>query len=122
MFNILIYHVPVNRFSQFFIYFQKTGEILPPSGRGKPLPIHSRFNFIKMLRPRFQVCRHGRMDIGHDRIFLPDCIIGFHINFFNSVQRCNIKFPDGFVIFRRISGRHNNPAAGNPVAAKSLVL
>ena len=62
------------------------------------------------------------MDAASVRVLLPHAEILFDVDFFDAVERYHVKFPHGFVVFRRISGRHNNPAAGNPVAAKSLVL
>ena len=62
------------------------------------------------------------MDILPDCILLPHLVVRLHINFFNAIQGYYIKFPDRFIVFRRISGSSNHPAVRNFVASKGFAL
>ena len=55
-------------------------------------------------------------------IFLPHPEIFFHLDPTDSVQCNHIKFPYGFIVFRRISRCHNDPSFRNFLISKRLSL
>ena len=112
----------VDRKIQDFITFQHCRQILPAACRYKTLFIRFLRNRIKMVTVCHKVRCHSTVDLIFLCIGNPRGKLRKHLDLPHTVKRCHIKFPHRFIIFRRISGRHNNPAAGNPVAAKSLVL
>ena len=55
-------------------------------------------------------------------VFFPDIKFRLYGDFFHTVQSHDVKIPDGFVIFRRVSCRHNDPAIWNRMVSKGLAL
>ena len=62
------------------------------------------------------------MDPGLYRVFPPYAVIRLHLNFLYTVQGNHVEFPNGFVVLRRVSCCHDNPALGNWVIAEGLAL
>ena len=55
-------------------------------------------------------------------VFLPNVKIRLHGNFFHTVQRHHIEIPDRFVVLRRISCCHDDPAFRNRMISEGLAL
>ena len=55
-------------------------------------------------------------------IFLPGSKIRFHLDLFHTVQSYYIKFPHGFIVFRRISRCHDDPAFRNLMISEGFTL
>ena len=107
---------------QDFITFQHCRQILPAACCHKTL-------FIRLLRNRIKmvtVCRKIRCHSTVDLIFLcigkPHGKLGNHLDLPHTVKRCHIKFPHRFIIFRRISGGHDQPVIRDVLIAEFFVL
>ena len=72
------------------------------------------------------VCRKVRCHGAVDLIFLcvgePDGKLRKHLDLPHTVKRCHIKFPHRFIIFRRISGGHDQPVIRDVLIAEFFVL
>ena len=62
------------------------------------------------------------MDAASVRVLLPHAEILFDVDFFDAVERYHVKFPHGFVVFRRISGRYDHPSGRQLLVAEGLAL
>ena len=62
------------------------------------------------------------MDIRLLRVLFPDLKIRLHIDLFDAVQGRDIKFPHGFIVFRRVSCCHDHPSFRYFLIAKCLSL
>ena len=62
------------------------------------------------------------MDIRLLRVLFPDLKIRLHIDLFDAVQGRDIKFPHGFIVFRRVSCCHDDPAIRDLMISESLIL
>ena len=120
--DILGNHLPVTGDSQLFINRQKSGQILPASGGRKDRTIHRSLHLAEILGPGRKVGQDGRMDLHPHRILLPYGEIRLHKDLLHPVQGRDIKLPDGFIKFRRISRRRDDPAVGDLMVPKGLIL
>ena len=55
-------------------------------------------------------------------VFLPDTVISLHINSADTIQGYHIKLSDRFVVLRRVSGCHNDPAFRDLLITKHFPL
>ena len=55
-------------------------------------------------------------------VFLPRVEVFLHIDFPDSVERCNVKIAHGFIVLRRIAGGHNEEPFRQMVCSERLVL
>ena len=55
-------------------------------------------------------------------IFLPDVVIRLHLDALEPVQRHDVEFMHGVVVFRRVACRHHNPAVRHAMPPEYLVL
>ena len=62
------------------------------------------------------------MNAGLVGVLLPHAEIRLHGNPLHAVQRGHVKLTHGFIVLRRIACGHDDPAAGDFVAAKGLCL
>ena len=72
------------------------------------------------------VCHKVRCHGAVDLIFLcvgePDGKLGKHLDLPHTVKRCHIKFPHRFIVFRRISGGHDQPVIRDVLIAEFFLL
>ena len=120
--DILADHFPVRPFSQLFIYIQKLGKILPPSGSGKHPSVNTGFHTVKIFSPDIQIRKHRRVDPRLIGIFFPDAEIFPDVDLLYPVQSHHVKVPDRFIVLRRISRSHNDPAGRHLLVSESLAL
>ena len=120
--DILADYLPVRPFSQLFIYIQKLGKILPSSGGGKHSPVNTGFHTVKVFSPDIQIGKHRRVDPCLIGIFFPDSEIFPHIDLLYPVQSHHVKVPDRFIVLRRISRSHNDPAGRHLLVSEGLAL
>ena len=122
MLQILHYKFHIDLVTETFVCFYHLGQILPASGRNENLAVNRGPHIIEILAFEFKI-RHDRtMDSALVCVFFPNIIIRLHINALNTVKCYYIEITDGFVIFRRVAGCHDNPALGNTVISETLAL
>ena len=62
------------------------------------------------------------MNAAFSGVFLPDAEILLDVDFLDAVERHNVKFAHGFVVFGRIACRHDHPALRKLLIAEGLAL
>ena len=107
---------------QFLITFQYFGKVLPTSGSHKKLAIYCIFHHIKILFFKGKIGQNCAMYALFPRIFQPYICICLYGNLSYTIQRNNVKFPDRFVVCRRIASSYNNPSLRYLMGSKGLVL
>ena len=75
-----------------------------------------------MILMDIQIRNHTAVDSRLIGILFPDSKICFHRNDLHPVQCHHIKLPDGFVVFRRIPCRHDDPSRRYLLIAKAFAL
>ena len=122
MLDILIYHLSVHFFFQYFIYLYQPGKIFPASGSGKNPSVYCVLHSVEILSAKLQIRDHSRMDSLLIGILFPYLKVRLYINSLDSVEGYHVKFADRFIVFRRVSCRHDHPAFRYFLIAKSLSL
>ena len=122
MLDILIYHLSVHFFVQYFIYLYQPGKIFPASGSGKNTTVYCVLHSVEILSAQLQIRDHSRMDSLLIGIFFPYFKIRLHIDSLDSVKSYYVKFADRFIIFRRVSCCHDHPSFRYFLIAKGLSL
>ena len=122
MLDILYHNLPVAGKPHLLADLQKSGEVFPSTRCREHFSVHGGLHLVKILRLCGEERQDRRMDIRLFRVFLPDLKICLHINLFDAVQGRNIEFPHGFIVFRRVSCRHDDPAIRDLMISESLIL
>ena len=112
----------VDRKIQDFITFQHCRQILPAACRYKTLFIRFLRNRIKMVTVCHKVRCHNTVDLIFLCIGEPHRKLGNHLDLPHTVKRCHIKFPHRFIVFRRISGGHDQPVIRDVLIAEFFLL
>ena len=108
--------------SQLLIGLQKLGQIFPSSGRCKDSSVHGRLHAVEIVPADLQICKDRRMDICLICVLFPDIIVYLHIDLLNTVKCHHIKITDRFIIFRRITCGHDDPAFRDLLIAEHFTL
>ena len=122
MLDVLASHLPIHRFIQLLVDLDQTGKILPASWCGEIFAVHRTFHLVEIGRPCVQIGNHGRVHTSCIGILSPRIKIRLHLDLFHTIHGHHIKFPDGFVVFRRISCSHDQPALRNLMASEGFAL
>ena len=77
---------------------------------------------IKMLRMEGQIGADSRMNVGASGVVLPDGELRLDLHIFDTVHGHDIKLPYGLIVFRRVSGSHDEPPLRYRMIAESLIL
>ena len=107
---------------QRFIAFQYLGQVFPAPCRYKRQIILRPLHHIEPLPLHGQIGNDRAVELLLPGIIQPDIQICFYVDLPHPIQRHHIELPYRFVILRRISRGHDDPALRDTVRAEGLVL
>ena len=120
--KILLDDLTVYRNAERFAGLHHFRQILP-AARGDELnAVRRRFHAVEIVAPDFQIGQDRAVNAAFSGVFLPDAEILLDVDFLDAVERHNVKFAHGFVIFGRIACRHDHPALRKLLIAEGLAL
>ena len=120
--QILLHNLTINRNTQRLVHLHQLGQILPAARSDELQAIGGGLHAVEMLAPDLEIGQNRAVDAASVRILLPHAEILFDVDFFDAIECYHVKFPHGFVVFRRISGRYDHPSCRQLLVAEGLAL
>ncbi len=108
--------------AQVFADLHHFGEILPAAGRCERDAVRRGFDAVEISLPQLQIRQDGAVDRLVPSVLLPDGKVRFHVDPSHAVQRHDVEFARGAVVFRRVSGRDDDPSFRHLLVAERLPL
>ena len=104
------------------IIFQYFREILPAARRHELLFLSVRMDLIKMILFQIQIGKDCSVHLLLPGVCHPRFQIRLQIQSAHTIKRHDIKLPDRFIVFRRISRCDDHPSVRHLMASEFLIL